>query len=121
MTGSSIPAVLAVTVGGALCENVVSTSTSIICTFTNGPAAGTWTPQVRTANGSIPNTGATVIVPLVATSVTPNLDINYLGGDTLTIIGSGFGSDPSLVSVVFSDSTICKISSLTSAKLLCVI
>jgi len=101
MTGSSIPAVLAVTVGGAQCENIVATSTSITCSFTKGPMAGTWIPQVRTVNGSIPNTGAPINIPLVVASVTPNLDINYLGGDTLTIVGSGFGIDLSKVSVQF--------------------
>ena len=63
--------------------------------------AGTWIPQVRTANGSIPNTGAPINIPLVVTSVTPNLNINYLGGDILTIVGSGFGNDLSKVSVKF--------------------
>jgi len=103
MTGTAIPAVLEVTVGGAACGNVVATATSVACTFTWGPPAGTWTPITRTAKGSVPNTGLTVTVPLVGTSVTPNTNINYLGGDILTIVGSGFGSDITKVSVKFAD------------------
>jgi len=103
LTGTEIPAILEVTVGGAICGSVVATATSVACTFTWGPPAGTWTPKVRTAKGSVPNTGLAVNVPLVATSVTPNIGINYLGGETLTIVGSGFGADKALVSVKFAD------------------
>jgi hypothetical protein len=35
--------------------------------------------------------------------VTPNIGINYLGGETLTIVGSGFSADMALVSVKFAD------------------
>jgi len=88
MTGNEISQVSEVSIGGVSCKNVVATATSITCEFTEGkPPGGTYTPLVRTDMGTVTNSGSPVNVPLVVTSVTPNSEINYLGGDILTIEG----------------------------------
>jgi hypothetical protein len=42
-----------------------------------------------------------ISIPVNAASITPNTDINFLGGDILTIAGDNFGNDASVIQVVF--------------------
>lgn len=53
------------------------------------------------------------------TSVSPTTDLNYLGGDILTITGSNFGTDISKVSVTTTDATICNVTSVSSSSITC--
>jgi len=51
-------------------------------------------------------------VPVQADSISPNTDINFLGGDELTITGDSFGWDTEVVSVNFEHGTICDVKSV---------
>lgn len=58
----------------------------------------------------IPNAIETVItVPASVSSIEPSADINYLGGDTMTITGDNFGYDPSGITITYDDGTICDV------------
>jgi hypothetical protein len=71
--------------------------------------------------------GSDIEVALGLTSVDPNI-ANALGGDVLTIVGSGFPLDKNLIHVSLesviegaSVSTGCSITSLTETELKCVV
>ena len=87
------------------------------------PAAGSWDVEVYEANGLVPIASgvAKIDVPLVITSVSPSADLNQLGGDVLTIIGTGFDTDMTNTSVVFSDSTKCDVHCATATEIKCTI
>lgn len=48
-----------------------------------------------------------IAIAIDVTSVTPSTDINFLGGDILTIAGDNFGFNSSAVEIVFEDDTQC--------------
>ena len=48
-----------------------------------------------------------VITPFEANDVNPKDDIDIAGGDTLTIDGRGFPTDPADIEVELSDGTDC--------------
>ena len=56
---------------------------------------------------------------LVVNSVTPNTDVNYLGGDILVFAGSGFGTVASAVDVKFDDGTVCEVLKVMSTYFSC--
>lgn len=96
ITGTSLPTInVSVHFGGSTClDNTPSSAfstTSITCTLKNAPRAGDHKAEVRDPKGLIPidSAVADIKIPLVVDSVTPDL-ANALGGDTLTITGSGF-------------------------------
>jgi hypothetical protein len=68
----------------------------------------------------IPNEITTeLLVPVAATSVSPNTSINYLGGDVLTISGDNFGTDASVVTVTFDDATKCVLLTVSMDTITC--
>jgi hypothetical protein len=61
-------------------------------------------------------------VGLVIDSISPDSDLNQLGGDVLTFSGTGFDSlDISASSVVFSDDTTCIVLDATPTALTCLV
>jgi hypothetical protein len=55
------------------------------------------------------------------TGISPNTGLNQLGGDTLTITGTGFDQILDNTSVVFSDSTVCTVLTTSATQITCFI
>jgi hypothetical protein len=68
------------------------------------PRAGSHKAEIRDVNGLLPyaNGVADIEIALVVSKVTPSA-VNALGGDILTITGSGFPIDKNFVTVTFDD------------------
>lgn len=65
----------------------------------NSPRAGSHKAEIRDANGLLSFTaGADIDIALVVSSVNPSF-ANALGGDILTIVGTGFPVDNNFVTV----------------------
>jgi hypothetical protein len=78
--------------------------------LTNAPRAGAQKAEIRDSNGLLPFASgvADITIPLVVSSVSPSI-ANALGGDILTITGSGFPIDSSFLTVTLDDSTVCSV------------
>lgn len=103
---------------------IVATDTQVTCTLNFLPAAGQWDVKLIDYRGLIPiDTAVSKIdVGLVIDLVTPNADLNQLGGDILVFSGTGFDTlDTSATSVAFSDSTGCTVIGATPTSLSCVV
>jgi hypothetical protein len=92
--------------GGATCIKSTPasafTATQIQCTLANAPRAGDHKVEVRDSKGLVPVANIPdITILLVVDSVLPSL-ANALGGDTLTITGSGFPISKDFVSVSLS-------------------
>ena len=110
-------------VANSVCGTVTASTTEITCTLNTAAAAGSWDVKVADANGYTPKgtTVAQVSVPLSVTSISPNTGLNQLGGDTLTITGTGFDQIIDNTSVVFSDSTACQVLTTSATQITCFI
>ena len=64
---------------------------------------------------------AKINVGLSVTSISPSTGLNQLGGDILTISGTGFDTAADNTQVTFSDGTSCEIVSTMSTSLECVV
>ena len=105
-------------------DGITATETEITCTLNFLPAAGSWDVKLIDFRGLIPieETVEKISVDLVIDSITPNTDLNQLGGDTLVFSGTGFDSlDITASSVVFSDTTICIVLDATPTTLSCLV
>jgi len=78
--------------GQTACTGGAATANQITCTLENDPVSGDWVPEVRTANGLVRLHSSVNAqnVAITATSITPNTNVNPMGGSTLTIAGSNF-------------------------------
>lgn len=88
------------------------------------PAAGAWSVRVYDVNGLIPVDEAVVAldVALVIDSCSPNTQLNQLGGDILTLTGTGFDPDYTNSAIVFSeDGTSCDIFFASATSVKCVV
>jgi len=103
--------------------DITATETEITCSLNFLPAAGSWNVKVTDYRGDIPNDSVDLIsVGLVIDSVTPDIDLNQLGGDILEFSGTGFDTlDISATTVVFQDSTICIVQDATPTTLSCLV
>ena len=111
MTGSSIPTTnTKVTLGGVICDIESQNGSTTVCTLRTGAPAGSHHAKLISDLGLIPNVATAIDIALVVSSVTPDSNLNYLGGDVLTLSGSGFSSDISIVSVIVDDTNECLIS-----------
>jgi len=82
--------------------------------------SGNWTVIVLTTDGFLPSEiDAPINVPIVVSSVTPNANVNPLGGDTLVFAGTNFGYDTSSINVTFADGTPCTVLSAASTTFTC--
>jgi len=60
-----------------------------------------------------------VSVPFYVWSITPSQDLNYLGGDRLVIMGSGFGFNISNINVTFDTGIVCKVIEAINSAVVC--
>ena len=74
------------------CIDIIATDSEITCNLSVGPAAGTWDVQLTDSSGLIlKETSVEAIdVALNTIDISPSSGLNQLGGDVLTITGSGF-------------------------------
>ena len=102
------------------CVITSSTDTQISCDLAQDAVAGEWIAVLNTQYGEAATSISTpeIVLPEVY-SVSPNTDINYLGGDTLLITGNRFGSDASVVQVVLSDGSTCAVKSVSQTEITC--
>lgn len=103
---------------------ITASDTEITCTLNFLPAAGSWDVKLTDYRGLIPieETVEKISVDLVIDSVTPDSDLNQLGGDILVFSGTGFDTlDISATTVVFPDSTICIVQDATPTTLSCMV
>lgn len=88
------------------CENTTITcdQNTIICQLDDTRVSGSWKAEIMTIYGLTPNAISdyySISIPVIASSVTPATDVNYLGGDYMTIDGNSFGYDISVISVTY--------------------
>jgi hypothetical protein len=90
------------------------------CDLETVAVTGNWIVKVNTADGNL-YTSITNEIAIASdiTSVEPNTDINFLGGDLLTITGDSFGYDITVISVTFTDGTICTVLSADMTEITC--
>jgi len=123
ITGTGLPTEnVKVALGNTQCGTVTATATEITCTLSALPAAGDWDVQVSDLKGLVPiqTDLAKINVPLVITSVSPASNLNQLGGDELTIAGSGFHTVAD-TKITFSDSTGCDVKSVSPTEVKCIV
>lgn len=93
---------------------------TIVCELDDTRVSGEWKAQILTEYGLVPSQitqGLTV--PVNAASITPEFDVNYLGGDIMTITGDNFGYDKDAVSVTYNDGTLCNVTEVTMTQIIC--
>lgn len=123
ITGTSLPTTddVKVRFANSECSSVTATDTEITCTLGTGAAAGSWNVKVSDANGLTPLHADVVAidVALSVDTITPYTDLNQLGGDILTITGTGFDLVTSSTDITFSDGTGCLILTSTDTEMTC--
>ena len=96
ITGVGLPTEdINVKFANAECEGTITASeTEITCSLNFLPAAGEWCVEVIDYRGLIPTLDDLdlIDVDLVIDGISPNSDLNQLGGDELTFTGTGFDS-----------------------------
>ena len=75
--------------------------------------------ELRDASGLVPVAASPKNVQVTIKSVSPTVSVNQNGGDLITITGSGFPNEASLVTVEFEDGTFCRAISSTPVKIVC--
>jgi hypothetical protein len=106
--------------GPVNCTPTTLTDTEYVCELDTAAVTSEWIVEVNSQNGLIANSiDEFVTVSSYVTSVSPNTEINYLGGQVLTIVGNNFGYNSSAVSVVFTDGTNCTIQSVDMTSINC--
>lgn len=98
--------------GPVACSITTHSDAEIVCQLDDTRTSGEWRTYIRTEFGLIPNEIANadkILIPVVATGISPNIDVNYLGGDVMTITGDSFGYNTDAISVVYDDGTICDV------------
>jgi len=106
-------------------DNSTSTHGELHCVLADAPTCGEWIPEVYSDHGLIPtDPSATKIkVDCTVTAITPNTDLNVLGGDNLTISGTNFPKfiADNTVDIGFSNSegTKCVLQSSKSTEMIC--
>lgn len=112
---------MSVKIRNSKCASVTSSGSSITCTLDVPVAAGSWDVQVTDVNGLTPKNAAVaaISVPLTISSVSPNSGLNQLGGDILTITGTGFDQVTNTTSIVFGDGTNCTVQTTSATQVTC--
>lgn len=122
ITGSNLPTEdsLVISFGPITCTTSSVTETEIQCKLDDTRVAGEWTAVVQTTQGLLPNEIETPIsVGLSVSDASPSTDVNFLGGDVMTITGDNFGYDTSVVSVTYTDGTECLVTSVDMTTITC--
>lgn len=122
ITGTSLPNddTDVIWFGPTRCTETSNDGSTITCTLDDTRISGEWIVDILTVHGLTPTTVTTnITVPISVTSIEPNVDVNYLGGTVMTIVGDSFGYDPSVVSVTYEDGTSCDILTVSMTKITC--
>lgn len=123
ITGTGLPTPTSISVGGTKCGTPTKkTATEIVCKLPSTLSAGNWDATIQTASGSVPIKAgvAKIVAPLTVTSVTPNTNLNQMGGDVLTIAGTGFDAvTMASNTVALTDGTKCPVSAATAIEIKC--
>ena len=113
--------------GGAPCSSISSDGSSMTCTLDWAPYGGDHLVEVYDSNGMVSVSGSvtatTVSVTVTSSSIEENDlgGLNQNGGDTLTIVGTGFPNVASYIEVKMSDDTACVVTSSTPTEIVCVL
>ena len=121
ITGTSLPTADAtVKFGGVTCASPTLGETEITCTLPNAPRGGDHKAEVRDSKGLIPYASgvADITIAITVTNVSPSA-ANALGGDVLTVTGTGFPIDKQFVTVSFDDGTSCNVLTSTETQITC--
>jgi hypothetical protein len=124
VTGTGLPTSgLTVSFGGVTCATSPAptfSASQIQCTLAANPSAGSHKAEIRVDKGLLPYQSGVpdITIALEATSVSPT-SVNPLGGAVITITGSGFPRKKDLISVTFSDDSICEILTLSETQITC--
>lgn len=101
---------MVITFGTVTCIASSLTTTQIVCDLETDAITGDWVVIVKSADGTIPDTiSGEISIGADVTSVSPNTDINSLGGGVLTIVGNNFGYCTAVITVEFQDGTTCTV------------
>lgn len=122
LTGENLPTDedLVVNLGPITCTVMSATDTELICTLDNTAVGGSWIAIVHSSKGLLPNEITDAIeISFSVTEATPATDVNFLGGDVMTINGDGFGFDASAVTVVYADGTACSVTAVDMTAITC--
>lgn len=103
------------------CTLTSHSDTEIKCQLDDTRVSGDWKPRIRTEYGLIPSSiSSSLVVPVVANSVSPATDVNFLGGDEMTISGDSFGYNTAVVSITYNDGTVCEVTSVSMTSITCI-
>ena len=110
--------------GNVGCGATTGSATSITCTLTRGPAAGTYAKvEVLSADGLVPvdlTQVSPITVSLTGVSIFPNISLNQAGGDEITIQASGLPQTTGEIHVTFSDNTNCIVMETSETEAKCI-
>ena len=110
--------------GNVGCGATTGSTTSITCTLTRGPAAGTYAKvEVLSADGLVPvdlTQVSPITVSLTGVSIFPNISLNQAGGDEITIQASGLPQTTGEIQVTFSDNTNCIVMETSDTEAKCI-
>lgn len=114
---------ISITLSNSACEDIVATETEITCTLNVGAAAGEWDVKLVDVNGLTPVESAVekLSVGLTVTEISPSTGLNQLGGDILTIMGTGFDQILDNTTVTFSDGTACDLITTRDTAITCMV
>jgi len=77
--------------------------------------------ELYEADGLVRNSASGIDITVTVSGVSPDVDLNQNGGNTLTITGNNFPNVASYVEVEFSDGTGCTVISSTPTEIQCTI
>lgn len=123
ITGTALPTTdIRIVLGNTECGNIVATDTQITCDLDVLPAAGSWNVELYDPSGLTPieTSVAKIDVVLVVSGVSPATGLNQLGGDLLTLSGTGFDTNTADTTVALSDGTTCTVTGATPTTLNCI-
>jgi len=101
---------------GVAVPSVLATRLSLIATVPLGSGSGTTVTVL--ADGRMSNKLVWSYSPPVVQSVVPRYGPT-LGTNLVTIEGNNFGDDPALTQVIFGSASLCTITQLTNAQIIC--
>jgi hypothetical protein len=124
LTGTLLPndSTDKIRLGPVSCSITSHSDAQIVCQLDDTRTSGSWRAYIRTEYGLIPNeinAADKIVIPVVATGISPNVDVNYLGGDIMTITGDSFGYNTDAISVVYADGTICDVETAQMTSITC--
>jgi len=123
LTGSLLPNATTdkIWFGPVGCTELSNDNSTITCQLNDTRVAGQWTSQIMTVYGLTPNTISTTIdIPVITSTITPAVDVNYLGGNYMRIDGDSFGYQVDKVAVTYTDGTVCDVIDVQMTYIVCI-